>query len=268
MADPVTVLNPMKSNKGPKRPRSVVWYYFDKIINEPQRARCKICGATCHHANNTSNLFKHLRVKHPSTYKEAESQREAEMELYLELKAKSGRPVPRTGIRGRRPKSLIQTTATPVVKAEEAPILNSNANSAPLNRKTYGLEKVKQSLTRSLLKMITVDLQPPSLVNGIGFREFVRTLDPRFELPTKKVIMKSLLPDLAEETKHKIKLDVVIASYFALTVECWLYQESQCFMTLTGHFIKDSWEMSSIVLETLDCTEEKTGKDYSDYDIL
>ncbi|XP_013066826.2 E3 SUMO-protein ligase ZBED1-like [Biomphalaria glabrata] len=254
MADGVTSIIP-KSNKGPKRPRSVVWYYFDKILNEPQRARCKMCGATCHHANNTSNLFKHLRVKHPSTYREAESQREAEMELYLELKAKSGKPIIRPGIRGRRPKAL---TAIPIVKAEETVLLNNSPRETLVVRKSYGAEKVKQTMTRALLKMITVDLHPASIVNGKGFRDFVKSLDSRYEIPSKKVIVKNLLSELAEETKHKIKLDVVIASYFALTVETWTYRDSQIFMTLSAHFIKDSWEMSSIVLETFDCTEEKT----------
>ncbi|CAL1542713.1 unnamed protein product [Lymnaea stagnalis] len=256
MSDGVSPTLP-KCNKGPKRPRSVVWYYFDKILHEPQRARCKICGATCHHANNTSNLFKHLRVKHPSTYKEAESQREAEMELYLELKAKSGKPFIRPGIRGRRPKSLTAITA-PIVKAEESVMMNTSARETVVVRKSYGAEKVKQTMTRALLKMITVDLHTASIVNGKGFREFVRSLDARYEIPSKKNIVKNLLPELAEETKHKIKLDVVIASYFALTVETWTYRESQIFMTLSAHFIKDSWEMSSIVLETFDCTEDKT----------
>ncbi|CAG5124419.1 unnamed protein product [Candidula unifasciata] len=262
MADPISILSPHKSNKGPKRPRSVVWYYFDKL--ESQRAKCRMCQATCHHANNTSNLFKHLRVKHPTTYKEAECQRDAEMELYLELKAKSGRPIPRTGIRGRRPKSMIQTPAAPIVKAEDTSLLlsnnnnNNNTSTSPNLRKPYTTEKVKQTMMRSLLKMITVDLLPPSIVSGKGFREFVRTLDSRFDLPSKKMITRSLLPELAEETKHKIKLDVVIASYFALTVESWDYHEVQTFMTVSAHFIKESWEMCSIVLETLDCTEEKT----------
>ena len=81
----------LTKNKQPRRPPSVVWYYFDKIPEEPQRARCKLCGTSCHHANNTSNLFKHLQKKHPTTYREAESQRDAEMELYQEVKAKFGK---------------------------------------------------------------------------------------------------------------------------------------------------------------------------------
>lgn len=249
--------------KGPKRPRSVVWYYFDKVLNEPQRAKCKICNALCHHANNTSNLFKHLRVKHPATFKEAEAQKEAEMEVYLDMKAKAGRPVVRTGIRGRKPKALL---AQAVIKAEtdaSAIVANFTPTLTPTpgpGRKSYGMEKLRQSMNKSLMKMITVDLLPASVVDGSGFKEFVRCLDSRFELPTKKTIMKTMLPELAEEVKNKIKLEVVIASYFSLTVETWNYCETQNYITLTAHFIKDSWEMSSIVLETFDHTEENTGE--------
>lgn len=251
--------------KGPKRPRSVVWYYFDKVLNEPQRAKCKICNALCHHANNTSNLFKHLRVKHPATYKEAEAQKEAEMELYLDMKAKAGKPVTRPGVRGRKPKALTQA----VIKAETdtSALAAAAANFTPTltptpgtGRKSYGMEKLRQTMNRSLLKMITVDLLPGSVVEGSGFREFVRCLDSRFELPSKKSIMKTMLPELAEEVKNKIKLEVVIASYFALTVEAWNYCDTQNYITLTAHFIKDSWELSSVVLETFDRTEENTGE--------
>ena len=87
-----TAIHPygLTKNKLPRRPPSVVWYYFDKIDGEPQRARCKLCGASCHHAMNTSNLFKHLQKKHPDAYTQAESQREVEMDLYRKNKAQAG----------------------------------------------------------------------------------------------------------------------------------------------------------------------------------
>ncbi|XP_005103836.1 zinc finger BED domain-containing protein 1 isoform X2 [Aplysia californica] len=256
-----------QKNKGPRRPRSVVWYYFDKIPNEPQRAKCKLCGATCHHANNTSNLFKHLRVKHPSTYKEAESQREAEMELYLELKAKAGKPVTRPGVRGRRPKALVQNATADATYISQQLNNSSTAVAASVGlgiatpgiKKSYGAERVKQNTNKALLKMLTVDLQPASIVEGRGFRDFVKALDVRYEPPSKKTIMKTMLNDLAEETKNKVKLEVVIASFFAITVDTWMYRGSQNFITVSAHFIKDNWEMSSIVLETFDRTDEATG---------
>ncbi|GFO45855.1 Zinc finger bed domain-containing protein 1 [Plakobranchus ocellatus] len=260
---------------GPKRPRSVVWYYFDKIPDEPYRARCKLCGSTCHHANNTSNLFKHLRVKHPSSYKEAEEQRDQEMELYLELKAKAGKPVTRplkplkplvsptpevkpTRGRGRPRGSTNQNSSsfTPTLKLDRES-LNHSGDGV---KKSYYLTKQRerQNLGRALLRMLARDMEHPSIVNRPGFREFVSAMDNRFELPAKKSINKTLIPELAEETRHKVKLDVVIASYFALSVETWMYRETQAYMTVSAHFIKDSWEMSSIVLETFDCSEDRT----------
>ncbi|RUS90516.1 hypothetical protein EGW08_001693 [Elysia chlorotica] len=279
---------------GPKRPRSVVWYYFDKIPDEPFRARCKLCGATCHHANNTSNLFKHLRVKHTASYKEAEELREQEMELYIELKAKAGKPVTRpikrlkplaatletkpikrlkplaatletkpTRGRGRPRGSTNHSTAnnaTIALKTELNSTLNSLNTSGDGVKKTYYMTKVRdrQNVGRAFLRMLATDMEHPSIVNRPGFRNFVAALDSRFELPQKKNIMKTMIPELAEEIKQKVKLDVVIASYFALSVESWKYRESQSYMTVSAHFIKDSWEMSSIVLETFDCTEDRT----------
>ena len=56
--------------------------------------------------------------------------------------------------------------------------------------------------------MLTVDLQPLSIVEGKGFREFCKNLDPQYDLPHKKTTIKSLMNDFAEETKNKIKLEV------------------------------------------------------------
>lgn len=264
------------TKSGPKRPRSVVWYYFDKIADEPYRARCKLCNATCHHANNTSNLFKHLRVKHQASYKEAEELREQEMDLYLELKAKAGKPVTRPlkrlkplaasqeikPTRGRgRPRGSTNhnnSNHTVILKTEgNSPLSNTPGDGA---KKSYYMTKVRerQNIGRAFLNMLAKDMEHPSIVNRPGFRDFVAALDNRYELPLKKTIMKTMIPELVEEIKHKVKLDVVIASYFSLSVECWKYRETQSYLTVSAHFIKDSWEMSSIVLETFDCADERT----------
>ena len=76
--------------------------------------------------------------------------------------------------------------------------------------RNYGSEKMRTNTNKCLLKMIAVDLHPPSVVEGRGFREFLRTLDMRYEPPSKKNITKKLLTEFAEETKNKIKLEVNI----------------------------------------------------------
>jgi len=258
----------LTKNKQPRRPPSVVWHYFEKIALEPQRAKCRLCGASCHHANNTSNLFKHLQKKHPQHYKEAESQRESQMEVYQECKAKYGSPVVRTGIRGRRPKALTAAMVAQGLlppprhfrdgKPDIKPNIGQDAPSSTHTRRPNFFSS--KTINRALMKVLTVDLQPASIVEGKGFREFVKTLDAKYEPPTKKSIMKSMMVDLAEETKNKIKLDVVRASYLAISVESWSHRQCQSFLTVSGHYIKDTWDKSSVVLDTVDCTDDTTGE--------
>ena len=66
--------------------------------------------------------------------------------------------------------------------------------------------------------MLTRDLLPLSTVEGKGFREFVNALCPSYFPPAKKTIMKSMLNELAEETKNKTKLEV-----------CFIYLETDSF---------------------------------------
>ena len=73
-------------------------------------------------------------------------------------------------------------------------------------KKSYYLNKVRdrQNANRAFLRMLAKDMEHPSIVNRAGFRDFVSALDNRFELPVKKNIMKTMIPELAEETKHKV----------------------------------------------------------------
>jgi len=258
----------LTKNKQPRRPPSVVWYYFDKIPEEPQRARCKLCGTSCHHANNTSNLFKHLQKKHPTTYREAESQRDAEMELYQEVKAKFVKPLVRPGVRGRRPKALTQRLIAEGIIASPSkdikPIIGAGGTvtSPPAVKRNFMVnpEKARGNMNKALMKFLAVDLMPPSVVEGKGFRELVQSLNLGFDVPRKKNLSKSMLTDFAETTKIKVKQDVISASFLSLSADSWIHRGHQQYVTITAHFIKDNWEMSSVVLDTFDRTPETTGE--------
>ena len=49
--------------------------------------------------------------------------------------------------------------------------------------------------TASLVEMITYDLQPFSVVNDKGFRDYSRCLEPRYVLPSTKTLRNKLLPE-------------------------------------------------------------------------
>ena len=254
----------------PRRPRSVVWCYFDKVPNEPLDACCKVCRKVCHHAMNTSNLLKHLKLKHPETYKQAEQQRDTEMELYLQLKAKAGKPVDKL-IRSHArkvessavsPKEQGSSGMTHSIKSDGSGFgkIKNPFSPGPGRPKGSGTVKGRQNAYKALVSMLAKDMIHPSMVTGRGFKEFLAACDVRMEVPSKKSIYKTLMPELVEETKLRTKLDVKAVSSMAMSVESWFYKETQSFVTVSIHFVKDNWSMSSFVLETFDCTDERTGK--------
>lgn len=51
-------------------------------------------------------------------------------------------------------------------------------------------------ITRSQTEMIVRDLQTLSVVEDGGFRNFVRTLDPQYKIPSRKTLMEEKLPAL------------------------------------------------------------------------
>ncbi|KAK3866824.1 hypothetical protein Pcinc_027668 [Petrolisthes cinctipes] len=53
--------------------------------------------------------------------------------------------------------------------------------------------------------MITLDLQPVSIVEDPGFKELVRELDHKYEIPSRRSLMRSKLPTLYQHTKELVK---------------------------------------------------------------
>ena len=61
------------------RKRSAVWLHFDDDGQEdPSKATCQICGEAIQHSGNTSNMFKHLKKKHPVESAAIEDKRKEE----------------------------------------------------------------------------------------------------------------------------------------------------------------------------------------------
>ena len=55
--------------------RSAVWRYFDQEESDTTKVSCTICGEVLSHANNISNLFKHLKCKHDSEHRTVDAEK-------------------------------------------------------------------------------------------------------------------------------------------------------------------------------------------------
>lgn len=60
------------------RKRSAVWTYFDDGDETSEKVLCQICGERIVHSGNTSNMIKHLKIKHPEEYNSVEVKRKKE----------------------------------------------------------------------------------------------------------------------------------------------------------------------------------------------
>ncbi len=60
-----------------ERKRSIIWSYFTPVNND--EASCDICQKTIRHCGNTTNMIKHLKVKHPKEHDEVQLRRAEEV---------------------------------------------------------------------------------------------------------------------------------------------------------------------------------------------
>lgn len=76
-----------------------------------------------------------------------------------------------------------------------------------------------KAITSKLLKMITVDLQPASVVENQGFQEFVRELDSRHVLPSKRSLMRTDIPQLFENAQATVKSCLAEVNDITMTID-------------------------------------------------
>lgn len=162
-----------------------------------------------------------MKVKHPEQYQQAEKQRE-ESEETAAKKRKTG-----------------------------------NQKHMPIRLKTPGVQKYptdstrRKNIDRAVVRMITVDMHPPSIVEDPGFQSLVHLLDPRYLLPSKKHIMKTLLPSVYSQRMEEVRQELAQVSYVAFSSELWTSATFERYLTITCHFVTSSWENKSLVLETV-----------------
>ncbi|XP_073331910.1 zinc finger BED domain-containing protein 4-like [Pagrus major] len=85
-------------------------------------------------------------------------------------------------------------------------------------------------ITEALTHFIALDDQPLSVVDNVGFRRLLSTLEPRYEIPSRPYITDVMVPKLFEDVKKKVRDQVNKASALSFTTDIWT--SSVCPMSL------------------------------------
>lgn len=119
----------------------------------------------------------------------------------------------------------------------------------------------RNKIDKCLLNMITKDLQPFSIVEDEGFKEFTRALNPSYDLPSRKTLSDRLL-----QSEYDVKLastkEVVMnnCDTICLTVDCWTSRTMTAYIAITGHFIhRENLEFNSFLLQCSALEGSHTG---------
>nr|XP_061794906.1 E3 SUMO-protein ligase ZBED1-like [Nerophis lumbriciformis] len=119
-------------------------------------------------------------------------------------------------------------------------------------------ERAKK-ITRSVASFIAKDLRPYYVVENVGFRHLLKTLEPRYKLPARATFADSVVPSLYREVREDVSMSLQKASRVAITSDAWTSVATESYITITAHYINKDWQMLSHVLQTRSVYESHTG---------
>ena len=114
-----------------------------------------------------------------------------------------------------------------------------------LNNYQFDQARVRNKLAR----MVILHEYPLSMVDHIGFREFVTDLQPMFKLVTRNTLKSDILKIYDNEREKALKMTDKNGSRMAITTDMWTSSnKKRGFMVITAHFIDHTWTLQSQVL--------------------
>lgn len=120
---------------------------------------------------------------------------------------------------------------------------------AALNQGNTSVDR-KRELDGALVNMVVKDLQPFSIVDDCGFKELVALLDPRYTLPSRRVL-KEMVVKRYEEEKTKAKAVMQRVEAVSLTADMWTSINMDAYLAVTCHYVDDSAKLATVLLGVL-----------------
>ena len=112
-------------------------------------------------------------------------------------------------------------------------------------------ERRSKEVTQRILNFIIKDIRPIAVVEGEGFMEMVKLMEPGYTIPCPKHFVKLLQEKFLVGVTNLKKILRDDVEKFAITTDIWTSLTNESYMSLTVHYISKEWEMLSCILETV-----------------
>ena len=114
--------------------------------------------------------------------------------------------------------------------------------------KKYPTSDLRQKqLTDALVLFVGCDLIPFSVVDSPYFQGLLRAADPRFQMPSRKHLVGTLLRDKFREMESDVMQRLEMTHNVCLTLDIWSSRQMRSYLGISAHYILE-WEMKTIVL--------------------
>ena len=212
------------------RKKSEIWSYFI-VTEDAHYAECKKCKVKISRGDrntktfNTTNLVQHLR-KHSEEFKKFEKEK-----------------ADNASNQAKTPQQLSLPETEDRVKP-----WNINDPRA-------------QRITRRLVEMIALDSQPFSVVEDSGFIRFLKELEPRYTVPSRKYVTETILPRVTRGVTDEVKKELQSVEWYSFTTYIWSTEvSSDCLLSLTVHWLTKDFEKKEAVLHAQSLPGSHTGE--------
>lgn len=117
-----------------------------------------------------------------------------------------------------------------------------------------------EKVTELIAKMVETDMLPISAVEGKGFHELIKFLEPEYTMASRRTVTRRIETHYEQRAQELLE-ELTMADKVAITTDCWSALTSESYITITCHYISDDWKVNSYVL----LTESLPGRHTADH---
>lgn len=229
--------------KKPKRLTSVVWNHFERV------RKADICYAVCVHCNKklsgssnsgTTHLRNHLmRCLKRSNFDVSQ--------LLVAKRRKKDSTISLTNMNYDESQRKDEYIKQGVIKFDQEQRKDEIVN---LVSSKFDQERSRSDLAR----MIILHGYPLNMVDHVGFKVFVKNLQPLFEVVPNNDVEFSCMDIYRKERQKVYEMINKFQGRINLSVEMWSSPENAEFLCLTAHYIDEDWKLQKKIINfvTLD----------------
>ncbi|KAL4136315.1 hypothetical protein QTP88_007863 [Uroleucon formosanum] len=153
-----------------------------------------------------------------------------------------------------------EPTGSTMATTESEPPLKRQKQLVLSNRFGAPSELQIKAFYEAIVRMIAEDLQPLSIVENEGFRNMVKLLDSRYQIPSRRALGRTIIPNIYSNVRNKVQTLLNDTSFIALTTDIWTSINTDSFITITAHFFpKGHSQLKTVVLCTKKLHHGHTG---------